>query len=72
MNATDQHSNGLCTTANCIIIAQFPIENHSEQGQFAELSLKTIGKRGKWAIIMQFAVALGAALEVWLQISNVQ
>jgi hypothetical protein len=32
MNATDQHSNGLCTTANCIIIAQFPIENHSEQG----------------------------------------
>ena len=31
-------------TANCIIIAQFPIENHSEQGQFAELPLKTIGK----------------------------
>jgi hypothetical protein len=26
------------------MIAQFPIENHSEQGQFAELPLKTIGK----------------------------
>jgi hypothetical protein len=34
-------------TANCIIIAQFPIVNHSEQGQCAELSLKTIGKSGK-------------------------
>ena len=32
---------------NCIIIVQFPIENHSEQGQFAELSLKTIGKSEK-------------------------
>ena len=31
-------------TANCIIIAQLPIENNSEQGQFAELPLKTIGK----------------------------
>ena len=31
-------------TANCIIIAQFPIENHSEQGRFAELPPKTIGK----------------------------
>jgi hypothetical protein len=31
--------------ANCIvIIAQVPIENHSDQGQFAELPLKTIGK----------------------------
>ena len=30
--------------ANCIMIAQFPIENHSEQGQFAEVPLKTIGK----------------------------
>jgi hypothetical protein len=29
------------------MIAQFPIENHSDQGQFAELSLKTIGKREK-------------------------
>ena len=27
-------------TANCVIIAQFPIENHSEQGQFAEVPLK--------------------------------
>jgi len=27
-----------------IIIAQFPIENHSEQGQFAESPLKTMGK----------------------------
>jgi hypothetical protein len=27
-------------TANCIIIAQFPIENHSEKGQSAELPLK--------------------------------
>ena len=33
-------------TANCIIIAQFPIENHSEQGQYAELPVKTIGKSG--------------------------
>ena len=32
------------TTANCIIIAQVPIENHSDQGQFAQLPLKTIGK----------------------------
>jgi hypothetical protein len=39
-----------------IIIAQFPVENHSEQGQFAEMSLKTKGKVTKWAIIMQFAV----------------
>ena len=31
-------------TANCIIIAQFPIENQSEQGQFPEVPLKTIGK----------------------------
>eukprot|EP01046_Picozoa_sp_COSAG06_P029433 COSAG06_NODE_2728_length_6381_cov_2.712034_6_plen_101_part_00 len=35
-------------TANCVIIAQliaqFPIENHSEQGQLAEPPLKTIGK----------------------------
>jgi|EP01046_Picozoa_sp_COSAG06_P008078 hypothetical protein len=30
-----------------IMIAQFPIENHSEQGQFAELPLKTIGKSAK-------------------------
>ena len=35
------------STPNCIIIAQIPIENHSEQGQFAELRLKTIGKSGK-------------------------
>ena len=34
----------LDSTANCIIIAQFPIENHSTQGQFAELRLKPIGK----------------------------
>ena len=39
-----QHHRACGTTANCIIIAQFPIENHSEQGQFAELPLKTIGK----------------------------
>jgi hypothetical protein len=46
-------------TANCIIIAQFPIENHSEQGQFAELAPENIGKSAKFgAIIMQFAVAL--------------
>jgi hypothetical protein len=45
-------------TANCIRIAQFPIENHSGQGQSAELPLKTIGKSAKFwsAIIMQFAV----------------
>eukprot|EP01046_Picozoa_sp_COSAG06_P024370 COSAG06_NODE_1983_length_7920_cov_4.287303_9_plen_59_part_00 len=30
--------------ANCIIIAQFPIENNSEQGQFAEMLLKTVVK----------------------------
>ena len=30
-----------------IIIAQFPVENHSEQGQFAEMSLKTIGESDK-------------------------
>eukprot|EP01046_Picozoa_sp_COSAG06_P087088 COSAG06_NODE_33620_length_487_cov_0.664948_2_plen_39_part_01 len=34
-------------TANCIIIAQFPIDNHSEQGQFAELPLN-IGKSAKF------------------------
>jgi hypothetical protein len=27
-----------------MIIAQLPIGNHSEQGQFAETPLKTIGK----------------------------
>jgi hypothetical protein len=47
------HVHGIqsCTsesTANCIIIAQFPIENHSEQGQFAELPLKIIGKGAKF------------------------
>ena len=31
-------------TANCILIAQFPIENQSEQGRFAELPLEIIGK----------------------------
>ena len=31
-------------TANCIIIAQVPIENHSDQGQFTQLPLETIGK----------------------------
>eukprot|EP01043_Picozoa_sp_COSAG02_P095827 COSAG02_NODE_32157_length_521_cov_0.857820_1_plen_60_part_10 len=30
--------------ANCITIAQFPVEIHSEQGQFAKLLLKTKGK----------------------------
>jgi hypothetical protein len=35
------------STANCTIIDQFPIENHSEQGQSAELPLKTIGKSGR-------------------------
>ena len=35
-------------TANCITIAQFPIESHSEQGRFAELPLKTIGKLQIW------------------------
>ena len=34
--------------ANCTIIAQFPIENHSERGQFAELPLKTAGKSAKF------------------------
>jgi hypothetical protein len=29
------------------MITQIPIENHSEQGQFAELPLKTIGKSAK-------------------------
>ena len=33
-------------TANCTIIAQFPID--SEQGQFAELPLKTTGKSAKF------------------------
>ena len=40
------------STANCIIIAQFPIENHSEQGQFSELPLKTIGKSVKFGRIL--------------------
>ena len=31
-------------TANCMIIDQNPIENHSEQGQCAELPLETVGK----------------------------
>jgi hypothetical protein len=35
---------GMSLAAHCKIIAQFPIENHSEQGQFAEPPLKTIGK----------------------------
>jgi hypothetical protein len=39
-------------TANCIIIAQFPIENHSEQGQFAELPLKTIGDSAKFGRLL--------------------
>jgi hypothetical protein len=47
--ATMLFGNGLVSapclpTANCIIIAQFPIENHSEQGQSAESPLKTTGK----------------------------
>ena len=31
-------------------IAQFPIENHSEQGQFADTPLKPIGKSAKFGI----------------------
>jgi hypothetical protein len=31
-------------TADCIMIAHFPIENHSEQGQFGEPPLTTMGK----------------------------
>jgi hypothetical protein len=30
--------------ANCIMTAQFPVENHSAPERFAELPLKTIGK----------------------------
>eukprot|EP01046_Picozoa_sp_COSAG06_P026186 COSAG06_NODE_2241_length_7269_cov_9.419944_4_plen_180_part_00 len=37
-----------CSTANCIIIAQFPLFNHSEQGHFAESPLKTIEKVLVW------------------------
>jgi hypothetical protein len=33
-----------CNPANCVIIARFPIENHSEQERFAESPLKAIGK----------------------------
>ena len=48
------------------MIAQFPIENHAEQGQFAEPPLKTIGESAKnWAIIMQFVVAAFGRL-AWL------
>jgi hypothetical protein len=39
-------------TANCILIDQFPIENHSEQGRFAELPLKTIGKSAKFGRLL--------------------
>jgi hypothetical protein len=39
-------------TANCIIIAQFPIENHPEQGQFAELPLKIMGKSGNFGQLL--------------------
>ena len=39
-------------TANCIIIAQFPIENHSAQGKFAELPLKTIGESAKFGRLL--------------------
>jgi hypothetical protein len=39
-------------TANCTIIAQFPIENHSEQGQSAELPLKTIGESAKFGRLL--------------------
>ena len=37
-------SDDIYHAAHCIIIAQFPIENHSEQGRFAELPPKTMGK----------------------------
>ena len=36
-------------TANCMTIASYPIENHSEQGQFAELPLKSNGNRVNFA-----------------------
>jgi hypothetical protein len=41
-----------------LLIAQFPIENHSDQGQFAALSLKAVGKCKIWAIIVQFEVPM--------------
>ena len=47
----------LFTTANCIMIAQIPIENHPEQGQSAEARLKSLEKRSKFrAIMIQSAV----------------
>jgi hypothetical protein len=36
----------------CIIIAQFPIESHSEQGQFAESPLKTMAKSAKFGRLL--------------------
>jgi hypothetical protein len=44
-------------TANCIIIAQFPIETHSEQGRCRTAPENNREKCKIWdAIIMQFAV----------------
>ena len=43
------------TTANCIIIAQIPFENRSEQGQFTESAENNSEKCKIWAILMQFA-----------------
>ena len=47
--------NEIVYTANCIIIAQLPIENSSEQGQYAENNRESVKL---WAIMMQFAEAL--------------
>jgi hypothetical protein len=41
-------------TADCIMIAHFPIENHSEQGQFEEPPDNN-GKSKIWATMIQFA-----------------
>jgi hypothetical protein len=58
-------------TANCIrIAAQFPIENSSEQGQFAETPCRPENNRKKWkfwTIIMQFAVAVVVVRDGWME-----
>ena len=41
---TSERERSVWITVNDIIIAQFPIANHSQQGQFAEFPQKTIGK----------------------------
>jgi hypothetical protein len=46
-NGNQNHAT-LLLCCECIVIAQFSIANHSEQGRCAELPLKTIGESSKF------------------------